>query len=107
LEVRACLVGVNLFAAHGAINPAGMSVLRKINPDLQAKVAAASLPLKDIRSRSKPWLPGDNPFQTLLELNIESEIRAVGGKTEEDLIVDGEVMCYAIMRGALQVRAHL
>mmetsp|Transcript_35802 Transcript_35802/g.106852 ORF Transcript_35802/g.106852 Transcript_35802/m.106852 type:complete len:427 (+) Transcript_35802:587-1867(+) len=79
-----------------------MSVLRKINPDLQAKVAAASLPLKDIRSRSKPWLPGDNPFQTLLELNIESEIRAVGGKTEEDLIVDGEVMCYAIMRGALQ-----
>lgn len=81
-----------------------MAILRKINPVVHRAVADASLPLKRIASRTKPWF-GDKPFDTLLTLPIEEAIRSVGGRAEEELIVDGEVMAYTIMRGALQVRA--
>jgi hypothetical protein len=80
-----------------------MSVLRKINPTVQRAVADASLPLKLIASRTKPWI-GDKNFETLLTIPLEETIRAEGGRIAEELIVDGEVMAYAIMRGALQVR---
>jgi len=61
------------------------------------------LPLKNIRSRAKPWFDSEKePFSTLLELNIEESIKKAGGAAEEGLIVDGEVMACAIMRGALQ-----
>ena len=80
-----------------------MSALKKINPQLQSVVAQASLPLKSIRSRAKPWFDTKKPYSTLLELNVEEAIRQTGGETEEKLIVDGEVMAYTIMRGALQV----
>jgi len=88
----------------------GMSVLHKINPDLFASVANAALPLKSIRSRTKPWFPlslfsgskEDSPFATLLEFDIEEIIRKTGGETEKELIVDGTTMSYSIMRGALQ-----
>ena len=86
-----------------------MRALQKINPDLQQATAKASLPLRKIRSRAKPWFDKKNnnkeSFSTLLELDIEQEIKNVGGETEEQLIVDGEVMAYTIMRGALQVRS--
>lgn len=81
----------------------GMGILHKINPKVHRAVADAALPLKKIRSRAKPWFDKDVPFDTLLELDIEEAIRSVGGETEEKLIIDGEVMCYSIMRGALQV----
>ena len=80
-----------------------MSALKKINPQLQSAVAQASLPLKSIRSRAKPWFDTKKPYSTLLELDVEEAIRQTGGETEEQLIVDGEVMAYTIMRGALQV----
>jgi hypothetical protein len=81
-----------------------MSVLKKINPSVQRAVADAALPLKCIRSRTKPWFQGDNQFDTLLEFPLEETIRKVGGKVEEELIIDGEVMAYTILRGAMQVR---
>ncbi len=75
-----------------------------MNPDLHRAVANAGLPLKNIRSRAKPWFSSDSePFSTLLELNLEQEIRKAGGAAEDGLIVDGEVMATTIMRGALQV----
>ena len=80
-----------------------MSALKKINPQLQSAVAQASLPLKSIRSRAKPWFDTKESYSTLLELDVEEAIRQTGGETEEQLIVDGEVMAYTIMRGALQV----
>lgn len=80
--------------------------MRKINPDLQKKVASAALPLTHIRSRTKPWFESKNPFSTLLEMNIEENIKIAGGVTEEELIVDGEVMACAIMRGTLQVSQY-
>jgi hypothetical protein len=82
-----------------------MSVLRKINPHVQRAVANAALPMKAIRTRSRRWWQeGEDGFDTLLELELEETVRQAGGKAAEELIVDGEVMFYAIMRGALQVR---
>ena len=84
----------------------GASVLRRINPELHGKVVRAALPLKDIRSRAKPWFQSGgsngNPFSTLLEINLESAIKNTGGDVEKALIVDGEVQAFTIMRGALQ-----
>mmetsp|Transcript_20025 Transcript_20025/g.28361 ORF Transcript_20025/g.28361 Transcript_20025/m.28361 type:complete len:521 (-) Transcript_20025:70-1632(-) len=80
----------------------GMSVLKRINPDLQRKVADAGLPLTKISSRTKTWFGRDNPFDTLLEMNVEECIKQVGGKAEETLIIDGEVLVYTIQRGELQ-----
>lgn len=82
----------------------GMSVLRKINPTVQRAVADASLPLKLIASRTKPWF-GDKEYDTLLTLPIDETFRTAGGRVTEELVVDGEVMAYTIMRGALQVCA--
>lgn len=82
-----------------------MSVLRKINPKVQRAVAESALPMKAIRTRSRCWNKEDEDgFDTLLELELEQAVRQAGGKAAEELIVDGEVMFYTIMRGALQVR---
>ncbi len=81
----------------------GLSCLKKMNPELHRAVANAGLPLRNIRSRAKPWFSGSEPFSTLLELNLEQEIKKAGGEAEEGLIIDGEVMATTIMRGALQV----
>lgn len=81
-----------------------MSVLRKINPAVQRAVADAGMPLEQISSRTKPWFGSSKPFNTLLTLPIADAIRSVGGRVQDELIVDGEVMAYTIMRGALQVR---
>jgi hypothetical protein len=82
-----------------------MSVLRKINPAVQRAVADAGMPLEQISSRTKPWFGGGSkPFDTLLTLPIADAIRSVGGRVQDELIIEGEVMAYTIMRGALQVR---
>jgi len=94
---------LNFEAGAGIQLNGGMSVLHKINPKLQANVARAALTLTYIRSRAKPWGSTEkSPFSTLLEIDLEEAVRKVGGKTEEELIIDGELMCYTIMRGALQ-----
>jgi hypothetical protein len=81
-----------------------VSVLRKINPSVQRAVADASLPLRLIESRTKPWFGGDTKeYDTLLTIPIEKTFREAGGRVTEELVVDDEVMAYAIMRGALQV----
>jgi len=91
------------FKAGGGLQlNGGMSVLRKINRELQTAVANAALPLTNIISRTKPWGESDEPFTALLKLNLKEAIQQTGGTTEEELIVDGEVMAYTIMRGVLQ-----
>jgi hypothetical protein len=91
----------------------GMSVLHKINPTVHRAVADAALPLQKIESRSKPWFPtldknnNNNNYDTLLSLTVLDAIQSEGGRVEKELIIDGEVMSYAIMRGALQVRTHM
>jgi len=93
---------LNFGAGAGIQLTGGMSTLKKINPDLQKATVRASLPLRNIRSRTKPWFASDKPFSTLLELNLAETIKSAGGNVEEELIVDGEVMAFTIMRGALQ-----
>ena len=81
----------------------GASVLRKINPTLHDKVIRAALPLSNIRSRATPWAEdASESYSTLLEINLEDAIRRAGGDVERELIIDGEVQAYTIMRGVLQ-----
>ncbi len=95
---------LNFEAGAGVQINGGARTLQKINDNLYRKVVGAALPLKTIRSRTKPWFGnGNGDYATLLELNLEEIIKQTGGDVEEELIVDGEVMAYTIMRGALQV----
>ena len=80
----------------------GMSVLHKINPNVHSAVVSAALPLTHVRSRAKPWFESTEPFSTLLELDLEKAVKQTGGETEQELIIDGQLQCYTIMRGALQ-----
>ena len=36
-----------------------MAILKQINPDLQKKIASAALPMKNIESKTKPWIGDD------------------------------------------------
>ena len=80
----------------------GMSVLGKINPSVQEAVMKAALPIKRLLARNKSWFRDST--DELWDMSLERIIRDAGGKIEEDLIVDSNVMWYAITRGALQVR---
>ncbi len=81
----------------------GMAVLRKINPDLFQIVKDASLAQTFVRSRAKPWNIKADTFDTLLEISLKDAVENAGGKVADELIVNGELMWFAIMRGALQV----
>jgi len=94
---------LNFEAGAGVQINGGARAIQKINSDLFDAVKEASLPLKKIKSRTKPWF-GNKKFATLLELDIKDIIQQTGGTAEEELIVDGQVMAFTIMRGALQVR---
>jgi len=87
----------------------GMSILHKINPQVHKAVAEASLPLKKVRSRAKPWFesgflspPPTAPFSQLLELDIEEAVKATGGDVQDQLILNGNLQCFTMMRGTLQ-----
>lgn len=93
---------LNFEAGAGIQLTGGLATFKKMNEDLYRKIADAGLPLRNIKSRTKPWFQTEESYSTLLEMNIEENIRIAGGEAEESLIVDGEVMACAIMRGALQ-----
>jgi hypothetical protein len=81
-----------------------MSVLRKINPQVHRAVVDASLPLKRIESRTKPWFPNNGKeYESLLSIEVGEAFREAGGTSTEELILDKEVMAFTILRGALQV----
>jgi hypothetical protein len=89
-------------AGSGVQLNGGMAVLGKINPDVQRAVIDAAVPIATLRGRNKSWFR--DATDGLWDFSIEKLIRNAGGRAEEELIVDGKVMWYAIMRGALQVR---
>jgi len=93
---------LNFKAGAGIQLTGGLATFKKMNDDLYRKIADAGLPLRNIKSRAKPWFDTKESYSTLLEMNIEENIRIAGGEAEESLIVDGDVMACAIMRGALQ-----
>lgn len=103
---------VSLFDGRTALNPqdgagiqlnGGLTALGKIDKDLQMKVMEAGLPAKKVESRAKAWNnPSSTTYDTLLQLNLEDLVRNTGGAVTENLVQDGEVLWYSIMRGALQ-----
>ena len=103
---------VSIFDARTKLNPqdgagiqlnGGLTALGKIDKDLQEKVMEAGLPAKRVESRAKAWSnPSSTTYDTLLQLNLEDLVRNTGGAVTENLVQDGEVLWYSIMRGALQ-----
>ena len=103
---------VSVFDARTKLNPldgagiqlnGGLTALGKIDEDLQRKVMEAGLPAKTVESRAKSWSnPSSTTYDTLLQLNLEDLVRSTGGAVTENLVQDGEVLWYSIMRGALQ-----
>eukprot|EP00980_Cylindrotheca_fusiformis_P000235 scaffold52_cov183-Cylindrotheca_fusiformis.AAC.14 len=79
----------------------GLAALGKINPDIQKAVMDAGVPISNIRSRNKSWF-SEASTDTLWDLSIEKLIREAKRETSEQLVVDGQVQWYGIMRGALQ-----
>ena len=85
-----------------------MAVMKKTNQVVQQSIAKAALPLKTIRSKTKPWILSENKKECeLFNFDIESAVRNQGDDVQSKLIVDDEVMAYAIMRGELQVRNNI
>jgi len=85
-----------------------MAVLRKINPQLQEAVARASVQLKRIKSFTKPWFGSDgSKAWPLFEMDIKDAIQNAKGRTEQELIIDDQVMSFTIMRSTLQVHGNL
>ena len=95
----------NLNAQDGAgiqLN-GGLAALGKIDKDLQKKVMEAGLPAKRVESRSKAWKnPSSTTYDTLLQLNLEELVKNAGGAVTDNLVQDGKLLWYSIMRGALQ-----
>ena len=106
----------------------GLVALNQISPTLQKKVTDASLQLKRLVSRCRPWFGGDGSSKEgkvekgwkLLELDIQNAIRenaaAIAAKKQAEIrdgiasgnndfglvSEEGEVMAYTILRGTLQ-----
>ena len=76
----------------------GLQVLGKINPIVQKAVIEAAIPVSNIRGKNKSWF-SDTDTSTLWNYSIEKIIRDAGGEAEKELIQDGKVMWYGIMRG--------
>lgn len=89
-------------AGSGVQLNGGVAVLGKINLDLQQAVIDAAVPISTLKGRNKSWKDGSQE-DTLWNLSVESLFRKAGGEAEQEIIVDGTVMWFAVMRGALQV----
>jgi len=86
-----------------------LSVLGRINPEVQQAVRDAGQTLEAVRSRAKPWDPAkraEGGYSTLLELPLREVISKFGGEAKAALLPDGELMWISIMRGALQEALH-
>mmetsp|Transcript_17389 Transcript_17389/g.20053 ORF Transcript_17389/g.20053 Transcript_17389/m.20053 type:complete len:585 (+) Transcript_17389:38-1792(+) len=81
----------------------GMSVLHKINPELASKAMNAAVPVTRICSRTQSSSSSSSlDYDTLLELDLKQSVLDTGGITKQELIVNGELMSFAIRRGVLQ-----
>jgi salicylate hydroxylase len=91
----------------------GLSVLGKINPQLQEAVYAAGLPQVRVQSRSQPWWDTGKVYDTLLELDLKQTVKSAGGDIASSLLSASDVTkspppqqqrlwWISIMRGALQ-----
>jgi hypothetical protein len=82
----------------------GMAVLGKINRGVQQAVIDASVSISNLRARNKSW-SGDS-FDKMWDISVGDIVLKAGGATTEELVQDGKVLWYGIMRGALQVGKH-
>jgi hypothetical protein len=90
-------------AGSGVQLNGGIAVLGKINPAVQKAVIDAAVPIGELRGRNKSWAK-ENSVDKLWDISIEKMFRNAGGRAVDELIIDGTLMWFGIMRGALQVR---
>ena len=81
----------------------GLSVLGKINEDVQQAVMDAAVPIGTLSGRHKSWSL-EPTEEKLWDIDVKNMFRRAGGRAEEEIIVNDNLLWYAIMRGALQVR---
>ena len=81
----------------------GMSVLGKINPEVQKAVRDTGVSVSKIIARNKSWF-GDST-DSLWNIDVPQTIHDAGGEAEETLVgKDGNILWSSITRGSLQVR---
>ena len=80
----------------------GVSVLGKINPEVQQAVIDAGTFTSKVKARNKSWFREDST-DSMWSIDIPKIVRDSEEKTREALVKDGTVLWIAIMRGALQV----
>ena len=88
-------------AGSGVQLNGGMAVLGKINRNVQQAVIDAAVPIGTLSGRNKSW-NRDGTESVLWDFDVASIFKNAGGKTSEELWVDGKPLWYGIMRGALQ-----
>lgn len=102
VEIFDARASLDISAGAGIQLNGGLSVLGKINPELQEAVYRAGLPQVGVRSRCKPWT-GDEKYDTLLELDLKATVESAGGDIAASLLsADRRLWWTSIMRGALQ-----
>lgn len=88
-------------AGSGVQLNGGLAVLGKINPVVREAVIDGGVPTQTLSGRNKSWQDGKSESK-LWDYDVAKIFRDAGGRATEELFVDGRMMWYGIMRGALQ-----
>lgn len=99
-------------AGSGVQLNGGLACLGRLNPDVQRAVIDAALPVDCIRGRHKAWnqkqkgngdgAGGSGSVSRLWDYSIQAVVTGAGEIGRDLLDANGNVLWYAIMRGALQ-----
>ena len=80
----------------------GLSVLGKINPEVQEAVRDTGISVSKIIARNKSWF--SDSTDSLWNIDVPQTVRDAGGEAEKTLVgEDGKILWNAITRGSLQV----
>jgi 2-polyprenyl-6-methoxyphenol hydroxylase-like FAD-dependent oxidoreductase len=79
----------------------GIACLGKINPELQAAVIDAAVPISYLRGRNKSWFQ-EGEVDRLWDYSVEDIIRSDDRSRQELIDENNKVLWYGIMRGKLQ-----
>jgi hypothetical protein len=105
-------MGVSIYDSRDSLNyklgagmqlNGGLAVLGKINPAVQQAVRDTGIGVSKIRGRHKAWFQED-ATDRMWDIDVKEAVRKVGGRAEDELIEDGELVWCSVTRGALQVR---
>jgi salicylate hydroxylase len=90
-------------AGSGVQLNGGLACLGWINREVQQAIIDAAIPLDSIRGRHKSWLNnGSSPIARLWDYSPDDVFKDAGDEVQDLIDENGNILWYAIMRGALQ-----